>query len=132
MLSYSLGAGCVPWVLVPELFHEDQRGVGSSLAIACNWLGAFVTTLSFSSLEARVQTQGVFWLYSAAAFCAAIFVYFTVPETSGRSLEEIQLMLAPVCFNEPGTARLRKVPSLQVIEELAVESPGASPREDSQ
>merc|ERR1712146_132594 len=114
-----LGAGAVPWVLVPELFAEDLRGVASSLAIACNWLGAFVTTLTFRSLEATsLGVQGVFWAYAFFSCVGVVFVYLCVPETSGRSLEEIQLMLAPV---DAGVSTLRKVPSLTVIQESGAE-----------
>jgi MFS family permease len=92
--AFSVGMGPIPWVLMGELFPPRVRGVAASAATAVSNLAAFVVTVSFGSLVRLVGMGLAFFLY--ALFCAGCwaFTFFALPETKGRSLEQIGALLA--------------------------------------
>ncbi|KAJ8977240.1 hypothetical protein NQ317_003815 [Molorchus minor] len=90
MVSFSIGYGPVPWMLISELFSPDIKGVASGLAILANWIFAFVVTFSFPIMRAALGGHVTFYIFALIMGCATLFVYFIVPETRGKSLIEIQ------------------------------------------
>jgi len=58
-----------------------------------NWTGAFIVPLIFDPLRHSIKGYGCFWLFAFVCGVAVIFFYVFVPETKGRSLEEIQDIL---------------------------------------
>lgn len=58
-----------------------------------NWFGAFIVTKFFSDLTSLVGSYGAFWIFAIISVLSAIFVFFLVPETKGKTLEEIQVIL---------------------------------------
>lgn len=91
---FSIGFGPIPWLMVGELFAPDVKGLAASIAGAFNWLLAFVITKTFSDLRGAIGIGETFWLFSGFSILGTIFVFFVVPETKGKSLTEIQKMLA--------------------------------------
>lgn len=88
--------GAVTWVYLSELFPNRVRAMAISLATLALWLADFVVTLSFPVLNTRLGTAGTLSLYAGCCVLSAVFVYRLVPETKGRSLEEIeQLFIQP-------------------------------------
>ncbi|KAK6930088.1 Major facilitator, sugar transporter-like, partial [Dillenia turbinata] len=87
--SFSVGMGAVPWVMMSEIFPINVKGVAGSLVVLVNWLGAWIVSYTFNFLMSWSST-GTFFFYSG--FCAAtvLFVAKVVPETKGKTLEEIQ------------------------------------------
>ena len=87
---FAIGWGPLPWVLMGELFPPRARGQASSIVTIVNLIFTFVITKTFSSFQDSFHQQGTFWFY--AGFCLLSFVYtlFFVPETKGKSLEEIE------------------------------------------
>ncbi len=89
IVGFSLGLGPIPWTLNGELFPGRIRAFASSLATLTNWLCACLSVWSFDRLQSW-SPGGTFWLYSCACALCSTFVVLCVPETRGKSLEEIE------------------------------------------
>ncbi|KAL2464008.1 Sugar transporter ERD6-like 16 [Forsythia ovata] len=87
--SFSIGMGAVPWVIMSEIFPIHMKGLAGSLVVLVNWLGAWAVSYTFNFLMSWSST-GTFMIY--AGFCAltVLFVVKIVPETKGKTLEQIQ------------------------------------------
>ncbi|XP_017016368.1 facilitated trehalose transporter Tret1-2 homolog isoform X1 [Drosophila kikkawai] len=94
IIMFSMGYGPVPWLMMGELFATDIKGFAGSLAGTSNWLLAFVVTKTFDDLNAGLGIGGTFWLFAGLTVLGVFFVFFAVPETKGKSLNEIQQELA--------------------------------------
>ncbi|XP_077989711.1 solute carrier family 2, facilitated glucose transporter member 8-like isoform X2 [Glandiceps talaboti] len=90
IISFSLGWGAIPWLVMSEIFPSRARGVASGIATLVNWTCAFIVTLTFVHMSDAMSNQGVFWFFAGVCFLGIVFVFFIVPETKGRSLEEIE------------------------------------------
>ncbi len=90
IIGFSIGWGPIPWLLMSEIFPSKARGAASAIATATNWTFAFIVTVSFKTMEHGLKDQGVFWLYSGVCILSIIFVLVFVPETKGKTLEEIE------------------------------------------
>ncbi|KAH7856741.1 hypothetical protein Vadar_005002 [Vaccinium darrowii] len=87
--SFSIGMGAVPWVIMSEIFPIHLKGVAGSLVVLVNWLGAWAVSYTFNFLMSW-SSSGTFFVYSAFCALTVIFVAKVVPETKGKTLEEIQ------------------------------------------
>ena len=87
---YAMTLGPVTWVLIAEIFPQRVRGVAVATATFFLWVASFLLTYTFPLLNHALGTAGTFWIYTA--ICAAGFVFFIrrLPETKGRSLEELE------------------------------------------
>lgn len=87
---YAMTLAPITWVVLSELFPNQVRGTAMAISTMSLWSACFALTYSFPLLNGRFGTANVFWLY--ALICAAGFVYILrmLPETKGRTLEEIQ------------------------------------------
>ncbi|KAL3516159.1 hypothetical protein ACH5RR_023061 [Cinchona calisaya] len=88
--SFSLGMGGIPWVIMSEIFPINVKGLAGSLVTVVNWLGSWVISYSFNFLTKWISSEGTFFLFSIISGLTVIFVAKLVPETKGRTLEEIQ------------------------------------------
>lgn len=93
VVGFSVGWGPVPSCLTNEVLPNSVRSKTSSLALITNQLGSFLVTGLFSSGIETFGIDGVFLIFAACCGLSSIFVYYIVPETKGRSLEDIQLDL---------------------------------------
>lgn len=89
-LIFSLAWGPVPWLVMSEIFPLRARGPASSFATMANWTLAFVVTKTYDSMVKAVTIQGAYWFYAGSCFLGFIFVYLLMPETKGKTLEEIE------------------------------------------
>ncbi|KAK6937461.1 Major facilitator, sugar transporter-like [Dillenia turbinata] len=87
--SFSAGMGAVPWVVMSEIFPINIKGVAGSLATLVNWFGAWLISYTFNYLMSW-SSYGTFILYAAINALAFLFIITVVPETKGRTLEQIQ------------------------------------------
>ncbi|XP_013108729.1 facilitated trehalose transporter Tret1-2 homolog isoform X2 [Stomoxys calcitrans] len=94
IIMFSIGFGPVPWLMMGELFSSDIKGVAGSIAGTSNWVLAFIVTKTFEDLKGALGAGPTFWLFAGITIVGAIFVFFFVPETKGKSLNEIQRELA--------------------------------------
>lgn len=90
MVSFCMGYGPVPWMLLSELFAPEIKGVASGFAILCNWVCAFVVTFSFPILNDAFGSHVTFYILGCVMGVATLFVHFVVPETRGKTLAQIQ------------------------------------------
>ncbi|XP_030571757.1 facilitated trehalose transporter Tret1-2 homolog isoform X1 [Drosophila novamexicana] len=94
MIMFSIGYGPVPWLMMGELFATDIKGFAGSIAGTTNWVLAFIVTKTFKNLNDGLGNGGTFWLFAGVTLVGVIFVFLAVPETKGKSLNEIQQELA--------------------------------------
>lgn len=88
VMSFGVGMGPVPWLLPAELFPADRVAIGSSFAASCNWLANFLSVLAFLPLSDALG--GLCFLPFAAVLVPfALFVWTRVPETRGKSVQQI-------------------------------------------
>ncbi|KAL5768417.1 hypothetical protein ACOSP7_014969 [Xanthoceras sorbifolium] len=90
--TFSMGMGPIPWVLMSELFPLNIKGIGGGLVTLTNWIGSWVISYTFICLFSW-SSSGIFYLYGSMCVLAMIFTIKFVPETKGRTLEEIHLLM---------------------------------------
>ncbi|KAI9165177.1 hypothetical protein LWI28_009220 [Acer negundo] len=89
VISFSLGVGAIPWVIMSEILPVNIKGLAGSIATLLNWLTSWVVTMT-ANLLLTWSTGGTFTIYTMTSALIIAFVALWVPETRGRSLEEIQ------------------------------------------
>ncbi|XP_030552434.1 sugar transporter ERD6-like 7 isoform X2 [Rhodamnia argentea] len=87
--AFSVGMGAVPWVVMSEIFPINIKGAAGGFATLVNWFGAWAVSYTFNYLMSW-SSYGTFLLYAAINAAGMVFVIMVVPETKGRSLEQIQ------------------------------------------
>ncbi|CAH9061816.1 unnamed protein product [Cuscuta epithymum] len=87
--GFSIGLGAVPWLIMSEIFPIHVKGAAGSLVVLITWLGAWVVSYSFSFMMEWSST-GTFMVYAMFCLLTVLFVAKVVPETKGKTLEEIQ------------------------------------------
>jgi len=87
--GHAFGNGVACWVIISEIYPTKVRGRGMSIATTALWLVGYVGNQSFPIMQKHLGSDGTFWLFSAGALLTLILVASLVPETKGRSLEEI-------------------------------------------
>ncbi|MDE5054379.1 sugar porter family MFS transporter [Niallia taxi] len=90
MVAYSASWGMVVWVVLGEIFPLKIRGTAIGFASTSLWLANIVVSLSFPVLLSSLGSSILFLLYAAIGILAFLFVYKFVPETKGKTLEEIE------------------------------------------
>lgn len=103
MAAFSIGVGAIPWLIMAEIFPNKVRSLGASIATTCNWLFAFVITMTLDKMTSGIQFYGVMWLFGGCCIGLAIFAFFLIPETKGKSFEEIQAHFDKRSFTRKGT-----------------------------
>ncbi|BFG03883.1 facilitated trehalose transporter Tret1-2 homolog [Drosophila madeirensis] len=94
IVFFSIGFGPVPWLVMAEVFSEDIKSLGGSIAGTSNWLSAFTVTLLFPILKDSIGPGPTFWIFTVIAVLSFFYALFFVPETKGKTILEIQDMLA--------------------------------------
>jgi sugar porter (SP) family MFS transporter len=87
---YAMSLAPVTWVVISEIFPNRIRGAAMAVAVAALWLACFVLTYTFPLINAQLGAAGTFWLYSAVCALGFFFILMKLPETKGRTLEEIE------------------------------------------
>jgi sugar porter (SP) family MFS transporter len=92
--SFAIGLGPVFWLLISELYPQRIRGTAMSVATIANWAANFVVTISFLTLLNAITNAGTFFLFAFLTVVAVIYFAVRVPETKGRTLQQIERDLA--------------------------------------
>lgn len=87
--GHAFGNGVACWVIISEIYPTKVRGRGMSIATTALWLVGYLGNQTFPILQKHLGSDGTFWLFSAGALLTIVLVGWLVPETKGRSLEEI-------------------------------------------
>jgi SP family galactose:H+ symporter-like MFS transporter len=88
--SFAFSLGPVVWTVINEIFPTRVRGRAVAFATAVNWGAAFLVSEFFLTLLDWLGSSATFWLFALFAVIAFVWIYKKVPETKGRSLEDIQ------------------------------------------
>jgi SP family galactose:H+ symporter-like MFS transporter len=88
--SFAFSLGPVVWTVINEVFPGRVRGRAVAFATAVNWGAAFLVSQFFLTLLDWLGSSATFWLFAAFAAVAFVWIWRKVPETKGRSLEEIE------------------------------------------
>ncbi len=92
--GYAMSLAPVTWVLISEIFPNRIRGRAISVSVSALWIASFALTYSFPWISKTLGSSGTFWLYAGICFIGFGFVFRGVPETRGKTLEQIERELA--------------------------------------
>ncbi|XP_057952893.1 plastidic glucose transporter 4 isoform X2 [Malania oleifera] len=95
VLSFSLGAGPVPALLLPEIFASRIRAKAVALSLGMHWISNFIIGLYFLSVVNKFGISSVYLGFASVCLLAVLYIARNVVETKGRSLEEIERALSP-------------------------------------
>ncbi|MGC2257779.1 MAG: sugar porter family MFS transporter [Candidatus Sulfotelmatobacter sp.] len=87
--GHAFGNGVACWVIISEIYPTKVRGRGMSIATTALWLVGYLGNQLFPLMQKHLGSAGTFWCFSAGALLTIILVGWLIPETKGRSLEEI-------------------------------------------
>jgi MFS family permease len=90
---FAIGLGPVFWLLIAEIFPLALRGRAMSLATVANWGFNLIVSATFLNLVGALSSAGAFLVYGVLSLVALAFVALIVPETKGRTLEQIEAEL---------------------------------------
>lgn len=91
---YAMTLAPITWVLLSEIFPNRIRGTAMSLCVAALWIASFGLTVTFKPINVALGAAGTFWLYGLICLVGFIVIRQWVPETTGKSLEDIERELA--------------------------------------
>jgi SP family xylose:H+ symportor-like MFS transporter len=96
IIGFSFSWGPIVWVLLAEIYPNSIKGQAMSIGVAAQWIANFVVSQTFPMMDGSTALNAAFnhgfayWLYGVCAVAAAIFVWKYVPETKGKSLEDME------------------------------------------
>ncbi|XP_054466980.1 solute carrier family 2, facilitated glucose transporter member 8 [Anoplopoma fimbria] len=88
--GFALGWGPIPWLIMSEIFPSKVRGVASAACVLTNWSMAFIVTKTFQDMMSLLSSAGTFWLFSSMCMLNLLFTIAFIPETKGKTLEQIE------------------------------------------
>lgn len=94
--AFAMALGPIPWIICSEIFPLRVRGRAMSIATFVIWTSCYIVAQTFPMLNdsPRIGPAMTFWIYAGCSLAGLLFVFFIVPETRGRTLEEIERSLA--------------------------------------
>ncbi|KAM9326632.1 solute carrier family 2, facilitated glucose transporter member 6 [Gastrophryne carolinensis] len=90
VLGYAFGWGPITWLLMSEILPLKARGTASGLCVVVSWVTGFVLTEAFLPAVNAFELETPFFFFTFICICCLIFTYICVPETKGRTLEQIE------------------------------------------
>lgn len=93
IVIFSMGYGPIPWLMMGELFPNNVKGVASSVTASMNWILAFAVTKFFQNMIDLMGISLSFFVFAIICFVGTIFVALVVPETKGKTIDEVQIEL---------------------------------------
>ncbi|MBN2214337.1 MAG: sugar porter family MFS transporter [Bacteroidales bacterium] len=87
---YAMSLGPITWVILSEIFPNRIRGAAMAAATSFLWIASTLLVLFFPFIRKAVNISGAFWIYSAICIAGFIFIKSRLPETKGKSLEEVE------------------------------------------
>lgn len=93
VVFFAISLGPVTWVLISEIYPMKVRGKAMTIATFVNWLFNYLVSLTFLDLIHAIGSEGTFFIYALLSALAFWFIFYYIPETKGKSLEEIENLL---------------------------------------
>lgn len=90
---YAMSLAPITWVVLSEIFPNRLRGVAMSIATFSLWVASFILVFTFPVMNSALGAYGTFWVYSVICIAGYLFIKNRLPETKGKSLEEIEMEL---------------------------------------
>jgi SP family sugar porter-like MFS transporter len=90
---YAMSLAPATWVVIAEIFSNRIRSSAMSIAITALWTACFLLTYTFPMLNAALGAAGTFWAYAAICLAGLVFLALRLPETRGKTLEQIETNL---------------------------------------
>ena len=87
--GHAFGNGVACWVIISEIYPTKVRGRGMSIATTALWLVGYLGNQMFPVMQKELGSDGTFWVFSGGALLTIVLVGWLIPETKGKSLEEI-------------------------------------------
>ncbi len=87
---YAMSLAPVTWVVISEIFPNRIRGAAMAVVVSALWIACFILTSTFPILNAKLGAPKTFWLYGAICVAGFLFNKFKLPETKGKTLEQIE------------------------------------------
>jgi len=94
IVACSIGVGPLPWFMMPELLSNEARSWVSSTAVCLNWTMAFFVTKFFPIMINDMGSEDTYWTFFVICIVGTIFIVVFVPETKGKTREEIHRLLS--------------------------------------
>ena len=88
--AFSMAMGPMPWIIISEIFPARIRGRAASVGVLTLWAAIFVVALTFPMLKASVGLTVTYFIYSGCSFISFLFAVLVLPETKGKTLEQIE------------------------------------------
>ena len=93
-VAYSGGMANVPFIIMGELFPSNFRSFLSPISSSFNLLCTFIVVRSFPDMQVTMTKYGTFWFFMCCSLLSIAFVFFFLPETKGKTLEDIEKIFA--------------------------------------
>lgn len=90
--AYAMTLAPITWVVLSEIFPNRLRGAAMAVATTALWIACFILTYTFPILNKLLDASGTFWLYAFICLAGFLFILKKLPETKGKTLEEIEKM----------------------------------------
>jgi len=90
---YAMSLAPITWVILSEIFPNRIRGAAMALATFALWIASFILTYTFPLLNKSFGAAGTFWVYAGICLLGFIFILRKLPETKGKTLEEIEKII---------------------------------------
>jgi len=87
---YAMSLAPVTWVVISEIFPNRIRGVAMSVAVTSLWIASFILTYTFPLFNHSLGAAKTFWIYAAICVAGFFFIKARLPETKGKTLEQIE------------------------------------------
>lgn len=90
MACYSCTLAPITWVILAEIFPNRIRGAAMSVSVFALWMGCFLLTYTFPLMKDWLGISNTFWVYAAICAAGFVFIFYRLPETKGKTLEQIE------------------------------------------
>lgn len=87
---YAMSLAPVTWVIISEIFPNRIRGAAMAIAVTALWTACFILTFTFPILNRKLGPAYTFWIYAAICLCGFTYIFYRLPETKGKTLEQIE------------------------------------------
>lgn len=104
---YAMTLAPVTWVVLSEIFPNRVRGAAMAAATTSLWIASVLLVVTFPYLNRGLNTHGTFWLYGMICLAGFVFIWRRLPESKGKSLEEIEKCISSREKEDPDATRDR-------------------------
>lgn len=94
IVSFSLGYGPIPWMMMGELLAPEVKSIATSFTVLFNWTAVFIVTKTFPILNESLGSDITFWIFAVIMAVGTLYGFKSVFETKGKSSAQIQFILS--------------------------------------